>query len=457
MRKLGIFCASLFLAAALPAQVTQVWIDGVNGSDTNPGTQAKPFKTLTKGLVAYKTNVVIHIMPAVYGPKTTGDFWDPATKKGKHIDLRDCKNYKIIGVDRDKCILDFTPAYDQFWGFIWITGSNTNGVEITNLTLRNVKVPAASFGKYWGCGPIMVHGGAGKNIDIHGNFYLDCTSFFIAWNGTNVAFHDNVLVSTNKSGVGVRIRIGKATESCYVYNNVFYNTGQGVSWSGNKNLPKQWVCNNIALNCGTGFPNKTIIASVTLENNIAFGNTSNFALPNPPKSNLTVDPKLVNPAKYDFRQQAGSPCLDAGYPMGLAMMMNDYYGNARAADGDLNGVSVPDIGAQEVVQGTLSVSNFAQGKTAVFQAQKVTATPFTGFFFLAYGKGSLVLSPYGIFGLDPTKILVGAPITFPGQYQLPIPNNPLLKGVPVYAQALGFRPTTGGFVFMPTGRLDLYL
>ncbi len=451
MRKLGILCASFLLAAALPAQMTQVWIDGVNGSDTNPGTKAKPFKTLTKGLKAYKKNVVIHVMPAVYGPTTTGDFWDPVAKKSKTIDINGCQNYHVVGEDRDKCIIDFNNMGDQFWGFLWIRGAATDGVEFTNFTFRN------TGNKTWGCGPLHVHGGAGKNIDIHGNFYIDCNSAFIAWQGTNVAFHDNVIVSTKKVGTAIRIRIAKATQTCYVYNNVIYNTTEGISWSNNKNAPKQWVCNNIVMNTARGYPNKILPKFVTFENNIGFGNGTNFSVANPPKSNLTVDPKLVNPAKYDFRQQAGSPCLDAGYPMGLAMMMNDYYGNARVADGDLNGSSIPDIGVQEVVQGTLSVSNFVQGKTAVFKTQKLTQAGFAGFFFLGSAKGSLVLSPFGIFGLDPAKIVIAAPITFPGQYQLPLPNMPWATGVPVYAQALGFRATTGGFVFMPTGRLDLYL
>ena len=451
MRKLGFLCASLFLAAALPAQMTHVWIDGVNGSDTNPGTRAKPFKTLTKGLTVYKANAVVHILPGVYGPQTTGDFYDPAKKTSLHVNLNNYKNVRIVGEDRDKCIIDFNNVGNQFWSFIWITGSATDGVEVTNLTFKNTGTQS------WGTGPVHTHGGCGKNVDIHSNVYIDCNSTFIAWAGTNIAFHDNVIISTKKgTGVAVRIRINKATQSCYVYNNVFYQQGHGISWSNNTNAPKQWICNNIVINGTTGFPGSTPAAYVTMKNNIAFGNTTNYAY-TPDPSNLTVDPKLVNPAKYDFHQQTGSPCMDAGYAMGLVLMANDFYGNARVADGDLNGVSVPDIGVHEVVQGTLSVSNFVQGQTAVFQTTKLTNAGFAGFIFLASKEGSLVLSPFGIFSLDPTKILLGAPITFPGKYQLALPTDPLLKGIPVYAQALGFRPQSGIFVFMPTGRLDLSL
>ena len=92
MKRLGILCASLFLGSLLPAQINHVWVDGVNGSDTNPGTRAKPFKSLTTGVAAYKKNVVVHVLPAVYGPKTTGDFWDAKAQKRVSITLQDYQN-----------------------------------------------------------------------------------------------------------------------------------------------------------------------------------------------------------------------------------------------------------------------------------------------------------------------------------------------------------------------------
>ncbi len=468
MRKLGFLCASLFLAAALPAQLTHVWVDGVKGSDSNPGTRAKPFKTLTKGLTTYKDNVVVHLLPGVYGPKTTGDFWDPVAKKSKVVQLNSYRNFHLVGADRDKCIVDFNGLGDQYWGFIQVRNPRQikdDSVEICNLTFRNVG------SQNWACGPIHVHGWQDHHTNIHHIMFIDCNSTFITWSGSDLAFHDNVIVSTVPGkGVSIRVRTENTNDGdrVYIYNNLIYNTQIGLEWSDGSNktpnstFVRKYICNNIVLNCTIGFNQwatyPKLFPKVTFENNIAWKCGTNINVPSYPKSNKVVDPKLTNPAKFDFRPLAGSPCLDGGYPAGLLYMMNDFAGNARVADADLDGVSLPDIGPYEKVQAGLAVSNFAQGKTASFQAKNYITGGYPGIFFLGTAKASYVVSPFGIFGLDPAKILLGVALAIPGQYQLPLPVNPVLDGVPVYAQALGFRPKTGGgFVFMPTGRLDLYL
>ncbi len=467
MKRIWIVCASLFLAAAIPAQLTHLWVDAANGSDNNPGTRARPFKTLTKGLTTLKANAVVHVLPGVYGPKTTGDFWDNVNKRSKVIQLNSYRNFHVVGADRDKCIVDFNGLGDQYWGFIQVRNPSQikdDSVEVCNLTFRNVG------SKSWACGPLHVHGWQDHHTNIHHNMYIDCNSAFIIWSGSDAAFHDNIIVSTVQGkGVSIRVR-GENTrdgDRVYVYNNLVYNTriglewSDGTNWTPNKTFVEKFIYNNIVLNCSTGFNQwasyPTLFPKVHFENNIAWKCGANYNVPSYPKSNRAVDPKLANPARFDFHPLAGSPCLDGGFPAGLLFMMNDFAGNARVADADLDGKSLPDIGPYEKVQAGLSVSNFVQGRTATFQGKNFLPGGYPGIFFLGYAKASLVLSPFGIFGLEPAKILVGAPMTFPGKYQLPIPSNPLLKGVPVYAQALGFRPTTGGFVFMPTGRLDLYL
>ncbi len=468
MKSIVLFFAVLFPAAALPAQLTHLWVDGANGSDANPGTRAKPFKTLTKGLTTLKANAVVHILPGVYGPKTTGDFWDPVAKKTKVIQLNSYRNFHVIGADRDKCVVDFNGLGDQFWGFIQVRNPSQikdDSVEICNLTFRNVG------SKSWACGPIHVHGWQDHHTNIHHNMYIDCNSAFIIWSGSDAAFHDNIIVSTVQGqGVSIRVRTENTNDGdrVYVYNNLIYNTQIGLEWSDggnwnpNSTFVNKFIYNNIVLNCSTGFNQwgnySKLFPKVHFENNIAWKCGKNFNVPSFAKSNKAIDPKLANPAKLDFHPLAGSPCLDGGYPAGLLYMMNDFAGNARSADADLDGKSVPDIGPYEKVQAALGVSNFLQGKTAVFKTTNLVTGGYPGILFLGYGKASLVVSPFGIFGLEPTKILLGGAVTFPGQFQVALPVNPVLDGVPVYAQALGFRPKTGGgFVFMPTGRLDLYL
>ncbi len=458
MRKAGLLLSFLFLASALPAQVIHLWVDGVNGSDKNAGTRAAPFKTLTKGLTTgmttYKKNVVVHILPAVYGPKTTGDFWDPATKKGKGIALRNIQNFKIVGEDRDKCVVDFNAIGNLKWGLIPIA-NGVDGLEIRDLTFKNVG------NTYQSCGIFKLQAAPPpKHVDIHNNYFVDANWPFQVIKGYNVAFHDNVIVETKKriTSTGANLGWYSARDDLNVYNNVFYNLHVGVGWRLKSQNAHVRICNNIALQCATAFNGGVSTKLTTLENNIAYQCTKAFAITNPPKSNKVTDPKLVNPAKYDFRQAAGSPCLDGGYPKGLLYMANDYYGNARVADGNLDGNSVPDIGVQEAAQAALSVSNFGQGKTAVFQTRNLTSGGFPGIFFLGTKKASLVLNPFGIFGIDPGAILMGRVAPFPGKVTLPIPAMPWTAGTPIYAQAIGFQAKSGGgFVFMPSGILDLYL
>lgn len=59
-------------------------------------------------------------------------------------------------------------------------------------------------------------------------------------------------------------------------------------------------------------------------------------------SNLNkVDPLFVDPAHGDFRLQAGSPMIDAGYPNTLDLSLTDIAGGLRVVGG------VVDIGAYE--------------------------------------------------------------------------------------------------------------
>ncbi len=448
MKSLLALTTILSLSAGLVAQTqTHVWIDAMRGNDNNAGTKANPFKTLTKGLLANPTNAVVHVMPGIYGPKTTGDFWDATAKKSKVIQLNNHVNYRIVGENRALCILDFNGMNDQFWAFLQIRGSGTKGVEVSNLTFRNI-----GTGGQWACGPLHVHGGNDQDVNIHSNIFIDTNSTFICWSGTNVAFHDNLILSTTRGkGVAVRVRTnGKSGDLTYVYNNVFYNTAHGISYS---KSAKQWICNNIVLKATIGFPGTKPPASVTLKNNIAFQCATNFAY-TPDSSNLTVDPKLVDPAKGDFRQKPGSPCFEGGYRFGLLHMVNDFFGNARASDGDGNGTARPDIGIQELVDVTMDVIRFGQGKRAIFTLRKTTSYIGPAAFFFAWGKGSLVLDPFGSFGLDLGKILFVAPTSIPGAVTLPLPVSTSLNGFPLYAQAAGVRP---GPRFKPTGRLDLHL
>ena len=473
MRRIGILCASFFLAAALPAQITHVWIDGVNGSDTNPGTRAKPMKSIKKALSVFNRNAVVHLLPGVYGPQTTGDFWDPVAKKPAQIKMTGFQNFVLQGEDRDKCIIDFNIASTvsgiPFYGLLQVTGPSTDNVTICNLTFKN-----NASNSPWGSGAIQTVGPV-KHVNVHHCVFDNTNSSLIFWGGFDCTIHDNLFMN-DRVALRTRVRYSAQTngDRLYVYNNVFYKCAQGIGIGAGraaKNIPPpfQYIVNNIALACTNGFvgggnPQPKVL---TFEGNLAFQCTSkNFGMSwTPSKSNLSLDPMFLDPAKGDFHLKAKSPCIDAGWhgmPAGLLSyalpdMSNDFFGDCRMADGNSDHVAVPDIGIHEVNTAHLSVSNFAQGQTAVWSLTRTTQFPFTAVFLLSYKKGGIAYDPYGLVSVDLTGILFSTVAPVPGKVNLPIPKDPVLTGYPFYAQGLGFRTTPSGFLFMPTGRTTSYL
>ncbi len=447
--------ASFLTMTSAVAQTAHHWVDPTNGNDSAAGTRTAPCKTLTKALTGRNFDLVVHALPGTYGPKSNGDFWDAANNKSAKIALNGFKNLKIVGEDRSTCVIDFNGIDDLWYGMFGIGGVGTDNIEITNLTFKNVGIATV-----WGCSPVNTQAGC-TNINIHGNLFIDAGSAFICWGGFDVAFHDNVIVSTTAtpSLVAIRLRTQyfSATDGdrTYCYNNVIVNQNHGISYA-STNAPKQWICNNIILNGNLGFPGSALPATAVLENNIAWGCTTPYSyMVN--ASNRVVDPMLVDVAKGDYHQKAGSPCLEAGYPVPATLSMrNDYYGNARCSDADDDRNSLPDIGVHEVSDVALQVTNWGIGKTGVFTN---ASTTFAGpaVFFFAYGKAGIYSASYGSVGFDPATLLFSAGTSVPGAVPVSVPNNPAFAGVLLYAQSFGLKGTTGGFAWKPSAVLDLEL
>lgn len=441
------------------AQTAHLYVDATNGKDTNAGTRAAPLQTLTKALGGRNFDLVVHVLPGTYGPKTTGDFWDATTMKGKKISLNGFKNLKIVGENRDTSIIDFNGIDDVWYGLFGIGGTTTDGIEITNLTFQNVGIA-----KVWGCGPINTTAGC-KNVDIHGNYFIDAGSAFICWGGFDVSFHDNVILSTAPTPTFVAVRVRTQYfnptdgDRTYIYNNVFVNQTHGISYYNNATKkPLQWICNNIIIDGNIGFPGGTANpAHVKIENNLVHNCTtvSGYTLP---KSNLTVDPMLVDKTKRDYRLKSGSPCFEAGYPVpALGSVRNDWFGNARVNDGDANRLALPDIGIHEVSDVQLAVTNFALGQTAVFRSTSSTSFAGPAVFFFAFGKSGFLAQPFGSIGFDPATVIFSLTSTVPGAIPLPVPNDPKLAGALLYAQTFGLKGVSGGFAWLPSGTLELDL
>ena len=67
----------------------------------------------------------------------------------------------------------------------------------------------------------------------------------------------------------------------------------------------------------------------------------------PGEGNIDQDPLFAAPQADDFHLGAGSPCIDAGTPEIAGLPEYDLDGLSRLADGDQDGVALPDLGAYE--------------------------------------------------------------------------------------------------------------
>jgi hypothetical protein len=74
------------------------------------------------------------------------------------------------------------------------------------------------------------------------------------------------------------------------------------------------------------------------------------------KTDFSADPVFADPDAGDYRLRRGSPCIDAGtadYPEAL---VHDIAGAPRCADGNCDGVALPDLGAFETQPLCLGIS-----------------------------------------------------------------------------------------------------
>ena len=209
------------------------------------------------------------------------------------------------------------------------------------------------------------HGGAGGDAEIPG---LGGTGGGIRNLGTLTAIHSNIV--ENKAG-----------ESRPGFVPTTRNTGGGIQTSGSLTLRNSIV----ALNAGSPQPN--LEGSITAE--IGF--------------NLIDEDPLLSPlGNYGGPTQTmyllpGSPAIDAG---GATDLTTDQRGRPRVADGDGNGVSIPDIGAYELGDIIVtSVANNGPGslrdivkKNVAYERIRFNTDPADGYAFDGGPSSTIVLN-----------------------------------------------------------------
>jgi PKD repeat protein len=170
--------------------------------------------------------------------------------------------------------------------------------------------------------------------------------------------------------------------NCVITGNTTAGYGAGIGYYG--------YCYPTVINCtisanhaddGGAAIYAPCIGLITIKNSILWGNTPNEiymgGMGNTTVSitysdvtggwsgtgNINADPLFVDPVAGDFHIQADSPCVDAGTNSPPELPDIDFEGDPRVFDGDGDGTSVVDMGADEFFNPSLIHANFSADPT----------------------------------------------------------------------------------------------
>lgn len=211
--------------------------------------------------------------------------------------------------------------------------------------------------------------------------------------GTNIVY---MWFAGNDGGDAIALRIaeGKAR----VWNNVVYQTTAGLGGVGapgtSDGQPGAAVglgakedadvsaANNVLMDHDVGI-RATSPSTLSLGYNALWRNGIDYSGVSPGAKDLHLDPGLVDAENGDFHLEASSPLVDAGTNWGAPGA--DFEGQPRPMDGDGDGVSVVDIGADEYWAGDLLAAKLvnqsiaAPGDVLTYQVTLVNPGAGSGF------------------------------------------------------------------------------
>ena len=384
----GLFVVSA-LSAGLPAVAqAQTFFVATNGSDSNPGTEALPFKTIGKGASALTPGTTVLIKGGTYSESLisyltiirSGTSWAaPVTISaypGARVVMRPASAPNVIDLNSpglkylilDGLVLDAVNTVNDpsnLGNGIYI-GAGASFIRVKNTEILNAP----------GQGILTVGGVQGNeflNLVIHDNgrvrqlthgMYLDSSNNLVEGCAiyNNAAYQvqvygshkpSNNVVRRNRifnntrlgNGGGIDISSGSANA---VYNNAIWghvDQAINVAWGPSGTL----ILNNTIAN-QYGIYINTDSSGTVVRNNIVYGSNppaiDNRGVGTAMSNNLLSDPMFVDRNGADFHLRPGSPAIDAG--VSVPEVTNDLDGTPRP---------LPfDIGAYEWRSTTTSLS-----------------------------------------------------------------------------------------------------
>jgi Bacterial Ig domain/Right handed beta helix region/Protein of unknown function (DUF1565) len=354
----GRLCLPLFIASLTAAQAGTLYV-ATTGSDSNPGTAAQPFRTITYAYSQASAGTTILVAPGTYTDYQSG--W------GLHLGKSGTASNPIVlesqvrggavidgqfASDRNDAIY-IDGSYNVVEGFEIKNGPNEgvtvwgNGNQILNNEIDHNGTPASSTDTQGHDGVYESHGLSGNTFI--GNFVHDNGraggsnldhGLYLCGNNDVVA--NNVVIRNDSRGLQIA---GYTTVSnMKVYNNVFaWNGKDGITvWMAMNGVD---IKNNIIYNNGLyGIEFYAATGSgVVVDHNLAYGNGSgSYDTPSDGGgtvsvtfgANLSSDPKFANETQssFDAHLSAGSPAIGAGYNF-YSLFTTDLAGAARPSSG----------------------------------------------------------------------------------------------------------------------------
>lgn len=326
------------------------------GNDSNPGTAAQPFRTISRAYSAAGAGTTILVAPGTYTDYSSG--W------GIHLGASGTGSSPIVlksqspgaaiidglnGSDRNVCLY-IDGNYNVVDGFEIKNGPNggitiwANNNQILNCNIHNngnvatssaegqdgVYSAEGNSGNAYVANYVHHNGRPGNRLD-HG-LYL-C--------GNNEVVINNVLLAN--AGSGVQVAGYTTVSNLRIYNNVIAHNGtQGIIlWQALSGVD---IRNNILFaNATYGINTSDAHGSgVTIDHNLFFGNTSGaYNMANNGSdvsyslgSAINSDPGLVNPTASSFNAHlaAGSPAIQSGLNL-YSAFTTDMTGSSRPTSG----------------------------------------------------------------------------------------------------------------------------
>lgn len=398
----------LFILLGASAVQGATYYVATNGSDSNPGSLDRAFRSFAQGVSKLQPGDTLYIRGGIYTEQldlqtpnktgTAGKYITISGYPGETVTLQHASsveasygNIKARGnrgyLKFENLVLDGTNLANKTSGLQLRDGNHhiaLRNVEIKNhkgtalgIRANNIEVINCKFHdntsevdqageRHYG-----IYFSGGSNVLIDGNkIYANSGGGIQIYPGpvsdsilrNNEIYHNNNLSSSNNEGIVVMQNLGNKIINVSLYNNLIYLNGvnqPGSSHSGGIRVAngvsgtKIWN-NTIYGNKGWGV---TIQSSSTInslvQNNIVYGNSAgqimNAGTDSILSNNLSVDPNFIKPDSFDFRIQARSAAIDGG--IDLREVLTDFRNVSRPKGAG------HDIGAYEHDGlGTVSVS-----------------------------------------------------------------------------------------------------